>query len=118
MIKILKNDDGFTLIELIVSIAILSFVLVGFLNLFVNSATYLVFARQKNNTSVEAQNLVDGSIGSGSPVAATISSTVTTTSTTLELHFNKKSETMENVTLVTVTGNDGNQSSTITTLLP
>ena len=100
--EILKNNNGYTLIELIVSIAILSFAVVGFINLFVNSTSYIAQARQKSNTSAVVQTKANESIDSGTPAEGS----ETDYSITVD------------VTEMTIPDKNGNQSSEITAVLP
>lgn len=56
MLSKINNSKGFTLIELIVSVAILSIVVIGFLNIFVQGTEYIGMARHKSSSSVGAQS--------------------------------------------------------------
>ena len=73
------SNEGFTLIELIVSVAILGIVVIGMLNVFVNGTSYIGMAREKSNSSVIAQsnaNLymsdLSGTINNTSPITLSI----------------------------------------------
>ncbi len=111
--NILKNNNGFTLIELIVSIAILSFAVVGFLNLFVYSTSYVAQARQKSNTSAVVQTKANESIDSGTPAEGSEIS-----NKSLDIYVKTDYSITVDVTEITVPNNNGNQSSEITAVLP
>jgi prepilin-type N-terminal cleavage/methylation domain-containing protein len=64
MMKLLHSKKGLTLIELIISLALLGFVLIGFLNLFLYGVTYIAHAREKTDTSFEAQSFANRSTSS------------------------------------------------------
>jgi prepilin-type N-terminal cleavage/methylation domain-containing protein len=113
--NILKNNNGFTLIELIVSIAILSFAVVGFLNLFVYSTSYVAQARQKSNTSAETQTMANESINSNIP---TEGSTIINKTLTLHPKPNQSSDITVAVTEITVTSKNRNQTSEIVAIIP
>ena len=57
--KVLKNCKGLTLLELILSIAILGIVLVVFLSLFTSGVTTIFFMGQKSQSNIEAQAIID-----------------------------------------------------------
>ncbi|MBN2287458.1 MAG: prepilin-type N-terminal cleavage/methylation domain-containing protein [Tissierellales bacterium] len=108
-----RNNKGLTLIELVISVALLSFVLIGFLNFFVYGNLYVSHARQKSNTSVEAQNIVNESIELASPALGASSSEIN-----LTINLTPSASVSIDVTQVTATDTNGNQSSTITTVIP
>lgn len=108
----LKNNNGLTMIELLVSIAILSFVIVGFLNLFVYGTTYVAHARHKSNTSAEAQSNANSYLSDFS------GSNITTTETTLTINLVSGSQIDVDITEVTATTTDGNQMSEIIAAKP
>ena len=110
----LKNCKGFTLTELLVSVAILSFVVVAFLSLFVNGTRYLSFSRHKSTTSSVTQSHANQSISQGLAVSGTSS---VTTDIIIEL-APSESITIEDVEVVTVTDSNGNQNSEIITIIP
>lgn len=81
----IKNNNGFTLVELVVSMGILLFMIVGFMNMFVNSANYLGIARNNVATSYEVQELIDESINKSGEGT---SEDLVAKSTTLVIHLN------------------------------
>jgi prepilin-type N-terminal cleavage/methylation domain-containing protein len=115
MINSLKNNKGLTLIELLISVAILAFVVVGFLNFFVYSTSYIAQARQKSNTSAETQSLANLGIAdiSSLPTGTTIEST------TMNIFLTPTHGiTTSTIEYITIPYTEGNQTSTITTTLP
>ena len=108
----LKNNKGLTMIELLVSVAILSFVIVGFLNLFVYGTSYVVQAGNKSNTSAEAQSNANSYLSDFS------GSNITTAETTFTIHLVSGSHIDVDVTEITATITDGNQLSEIITAKP
>lgn len=115
MFKHLNNNKGLTLLELLVSIAILGFVIAGFLNLFVYGNTYILMSRQKSNTSFTAQTLANETMLNRSAADNT-----TTTPIELALILTPGAAiTTESVILIEVTPPDeGKQSSTIYSIFP
>lgn len=118
MKRYINNKKGLTLIELIVTIAILGFVIVGFLNLFVYGFTYIGMARNKSNSSVDAQSDANGymSINEGESISTT-DKTVTTTTCNLEIFLVTGSSISTIVDEITVTVRDNEQESTIVTIV-
>lgn len=55
----LKSNSGLTLLEIVVSLAILSIILVAFLSLFSNSFITIITMGNKSRATVEAQEIVD-----------------------------------------------------------
>lgn len=113
MKRLISNDKGFTLIELLVSMALLSFVVVGFLNMFVSSSGYTLMARQKSNTSVAAQSIANEVLQTGSPGAET-----TTSNMTISVNLTPSKSISMDVTEIKVVDTSGKQSSEIVALLP
>lgn len=118
MKKIINNERGLTLIELLVTVAILGFVVVGFLNLFVYGFTYIGMARSKSNSSVSAQSDANGymSVNEGESISTT-EKTVTTTNCSLEIFLVTGSPIDTIVDEITVTVRDEEQESTIVTIV-
>lgn len=113
MKKLISNNKGFTLIELLVSMALLSFVVVGFLNMFVSSSGYTLMARQKSNTSVAAQSIANEVLQTKS-----LGSETTTSNQTIVVNFTPSKSVTMDVTEVKVVDTRGKQSSEIVALIP
>ena len=113
MKKIILNNKGFTLLELMVSMATLSFVVVGFLNMFVTSSGYSLMARQKSNTSASAQSIANEAI-----CTKLFDSETTTSNKTLVINLTPTKSVSMNVTEITVVDSSGNQSSEIVAIIP
>lgn len=113
MKKFISNNKGFTLIELLVSMALLSFVVVGFLNMFVSSAGYTMMARQKSNTSVAAQSIANEVLQTKSMGAET-----TTSNRNIVVNLTPSKSISMNVTEIKVVDTSGKQSSEIVALIP
>jgi prepilin-type N-terminal cleavage/methylation domain-containing protein len=59
MQRILKSDKGFTLVEVILAMAILGIIVVVFLNVFTSGAMTIFNAGHKSSSNVEAQAIID-----------------------------------------------------------
>lgn len=57
-----QNNSGFTLIEVIISIAIVGILLLVFLSYFTNNAIYIFFAGERTDNIFEAQDKIDNTI--------------------------------------------------------
>jgi prepilin-type N-terminal cleavage/methylation domain-containing protein len=113
MKKYISNNKGFTLIELIVSVAILGFIVVGFLNVFVYGTTYLGMARDKSNSSTfaisDANTFMSDESGSD----------ITTANITLSIELiSGEAPIVVDVTEVTVNKTKDGQASKIVTIIP
>lgn len=64
MNKILKNNDGITLIETVVSTAIIMIILVSVVGALLYGQKMIVFTDTKNNAAAQAQELIDDIMGS------------------------------------------------------
>lgn len=113
MKKLISNNKGFTIIELLVSMALLSFVVVGFLNMFVSSSRYTMMARQKSNTSVAAQSIANEVLQTKLPGAKT-----TTSNKSIVVNLTPSKSVSMDVTEIKVVDTSGKQSSEIVALIP
>jgi prepilin-type N-terminal cleavage/methylation domain-containing protein len=118
MKRYINNKKGLTLIELLVTVAILGIVILGFLNLFVYGFTYIGMARNKSNSSVYAQSDANGylSVNIGDNITTT-DKTISTTNCPLEIVLVTGSSIDTIVDEITVTVRDKEQESTIVTIV-
>jgi len=65
-IKILNKKDGFTLIEIILSLAILGIISVAFLSLFGSGFKFIALSGQKSSSNFNAQSIMESSISDDS----------------------------------------------------
>jgi prepilin-type N-terminal cleavage/methylation domain-containing protein len=115
MKKFINNSQGFTLIELIVSVAILGFVVVGFLNLFVYGTTYLSMARDKSTSSTIALSDANELMSASNITSSNI---VTSSAYELIIELTSGNTIDPYVTEVTVQKTEDGQESTIVTIVP
>lgn len=108
------NNKGFTLLELIISLSILMFVIVSFLNIFVNGAAYISFSGQKSSTSSITQSMANESIDQKAAIGGASS---VTTDMVIEL-TPSKAITIKDINIVTVIDSKGNQNSEIILVIP
>jgi|LGOV01.1.fsa_nt_gb prepilin-type N-terminal cleavage/methylation domain-containing protein len=112
MLSKINNSKGFTLIELIVSVAILSIVVIGFLSIFVHGTEYIGMARHKSSSSTGAQSEANKFMSDPDTI---------TTSSFIDFKIELVSGTeieVENVTVITVYNEKNGQKSEIITIIP
>jgi prepilin-type N-terminal cleavage/methylation domain-containing protein len=118
MLKFINNKRGLSLIELLITLALLSFVIIGFLNLFVYGVSYIGMARNKNTSSIKAQSDANGymSVNIGENITTT-DKTVVTTDKGLDIFLVTGSSINVTVSKITVIITDKDQESKITTII-